>query len=159
MDTPENRTVRTRTGPRPRPSFPQCCRRTVEKVWNGKEYDASPRLYAKDCVFYGGPGGETTGIDASEAYAKEVHATFPDFEAREELCFCDDEADLVCMYLHYSGTTKGRSSAPSPREEGTTTGVVINRVRDGKVVEAWAEADALGFLADVGATPESTATK
>lgn len=133
----------------------EICRRTIEKVWNAKNYDAIPKLYAKDCVFHGGPGGDMTGLDAYEAYVKEVHTAFPDFEATEELCFCDTDENLVCMYLHYSGTHEGPFIGAEPTgKQGETTGIIINRVEDGKISEVWVEADMLRFMQEAGVLPD-----
>jgi steroid delta-isomerase-like uncharacterized protein len=95
-------------------------------------------------------GGDITGPAAFREWMEQVHAGFPDFEATEEFSLC--EGDLVASRLTYTGTHEGEFvGVPATGRHVEVTGITINRVKNGKIVESWPETDMFGVLQQVGA--------
>ena len=125
-------------------------RDAFETVFNDKDLDAMDRYYAEDCVSYGGPGGDLSGLDEHRAWFEQLLAAFPDFEATEQFSLAED--DLVCSRLTYTGTHEGEFlGIPATGTEVEVEGVSINRVKDGKIVETYPHADLFDLLIQVGA--------
>jgi predicted ester cyclase len=108
-------------------------RRMIEEVWNGEQPGRLP-------AFWAGP---------SRAEAEQLHAiltgAFPDLRIT-----VDDtvtEGDKVAARLTFRGTHRGpfRGIEPTGRTVEFSS-IRIYRIEDGKVVQTWAEVDALGLL-------------
>jgi predicted ester cyclase len=64
-------------------------------------------------------------------------------------------ADKVVTRYTARGTQQGELMGISPTgKEGSVTGIDIDRVSGGKIVEHWSEADTLGMMQQLGAVPE-----
>jgi predicted ester cyclase len=65
------------------------------------------------------------------------------------------EGDLVASTLTFTGTHRGRFRSIEPTGKSVNfTGVHIERVRDGKIVEMWHRPDFLRLLMQIGAVSE-----
>ena len=65
------------------------------------------------------------------------------------------EDDLVASELTITGTHKGKFKRHSPTgKEVKFTGIFIDRVIDGKIVEMWHRPDFLTLLKQIGIVPE-----
>lgn len=57
--------------------------------------------------------------------------------------------------MTFTGTQKGEfNGMPASNKKATITGVSIQTIVNGKIVEEWAEFDALGLMQQLGALPE-----
>ena len=64
------------------------------------------------------------------------------------------EGDKVVVSWAVQGTQRGRfMDVPPTGKQVTLTGINIYRLRDGKIVERWAEEDGLSLLHQLGALP------
>ncbi|MFT4883127.1 MAG: steroid delta-isomerase-like uncharacterized protein [Natronomonas sp.] len=124
-------------------------RRAFEEVLEGEDYEALEELYAEDFLKHGGLAGSTEGQDAFAEYVRNLHEAFPDFTVTEELCTC--AGDFVTTVNTHRGTHDGsfRGVEPSGNEFEVVT-IVVNRVTDGKITEAWVQADTLALLQQIG---------
>ena len=122
-------------------------------VFNNKEYDKIGELQHEEYVQHGPiPGMEVEGNAESLETMRMFHNAFPDLEGTEEFAFTDGE--YVCTFYTYRGTHEGEFMGLEPTDESVeTTGIVINRIEDGKIAEAWVVADFLSVLQQVGAMP------
>jgi predicted ester cyclase len=79
---------------------------------------------------------------------------FPDYH-----CVIDDqiaEADQVVTRWTFRGTQSGPlMGIPPTGRQVTVTGVAVDRVDGGKLIESWLEMDAQRMLQDLGVMPQS----
>lgn len=99
------------------------------------------------------------GIDGARAHAMGVRATYPDLHLTIDRQIAEGEWVVTCITA--SGTHLGEwlGIAPTGRKV-TFTGVNVDRVSDGKLVEHGGAANMLGPLLEIGAIrvvgPEDT---
>jgi predicted ester cyclase len=73
---------------------------------------------------------------------------------RHEIRMQVAEGDLVVSHIVGRGTHEGDLfGIPPTGKEVETDGIVIHRVRDGKIVEYWSVVDVAGVLQQLGAVP------
>jgi steroid delta-isomerase-like uncharacterized protein len=73
---------------------------------------------------------------------------------RHEITMQVAEGDLVVSQIIGRGIHKGDLlGIPATNKDVETTGIVIHRVRDGKIVEYWSVVDVAQVLQQVGALP------
>lgn len=129
-------------------------RKSVQEVFNGRDYAKHRAYTAEDVVLHDPSGEEIRGVDASLENMKGYHAAFSDLEATEELAFSDGEH--VCSLYTYRGTHDGEfMGLPPTGVEAEVKGVSVDRVEDGKIAESWVVVDFLGLLQQVGAVPSA----
>jgi predicted ester cyclase len=124
--------------------------RAISDVMSDGQLDLVDELYAQDFTQYGAVSGDLKGSNAFRTWMEQVHAGFSDFEATEEFSLC--EGDLVASRMTFSGTHDGEFLGIAAT--GTTveiTGITINRVEGGRIVESWVETDRASLLEQVGA--------
>ena len=64
------------------------------------------------------------------------------------------EGDKVATRWSFTGTHQGELMGVAPTgKRVTASGMVIDRIVEGKIVEEWEEWDALGMMQQMGATP------
>jgi predicted ester cyclase len=64
------------------------------------------------------------------------------------------EGDLVAMTWTATGTHQGELMGIAPTGRSVTiTGIGVDRISGGQIVESWGNYDALGMLAQLGAIP------
>jgi steroid delta-isomerase-like uncharacterized protein len=124
-----------------------------EEVWNGGEPDAVAHTYAEDCVFHFPRRDPLEGQDALREYVASLHTGFPDLQMRADRHVAED--DVVVTQLTATGTHEGthRGLEPTGREV-ELSGVLIDRVEDGYIVETWVHLDTLGLMRQLGLVPE-----
>jgi steroid delta-isomerase-like uncharacterized protein len=132
--------------------------RFIEEAWNNGNLDAIGEFIAEDHIDHdptrsGTPGG-------SEGMAMTIRmyrAAFPD--AHIELGELIAEGDLVAGPWTATGTHQGELMGISPTGKSIEiSGIGIDRVVDGRIVESWANWDTLGMLAQIGAAPAPAGT-
>jgi steroid delta-isomerase-like uncharacterized protein len=128
-------------------------RRFIEEVWNNGNLDAIDELVSEDHIDHD-PGREGTpgGREGMRAFVQMYRTAYPDthIEFGEMIA----EGDLVAGNWTATGTHQGELMGVAPSGRSIrVTGIGIDRVRDGQIVESWANYDALGMLAQIGAIP------
>ncbi|MCV2491545.1 ester cyclase [Geodermatophilus sp. YIM 151500] len=131
-------------------------RRWFEEVVNGRDAAGADELLAPDYVahFPGVAGGlDRTG---HLALLQAFWAGFPDWtETVEDVLV---EGDRVVIRVTGRGRHAGSFQGIPPTGTAVTaTGIGIARILDGRIVETWAEYDALGLLRQLGAVPSRPA--
>jgi steroid delta-isomerase-like uncharacterized protein len=135
-------------------------RRFVDEFFNGKDLAVLDELVAPDYVAHveGLPAQFPAGPEGwRRRVALMIHA-FPDGRVTvEDLLAVDDK---VVVRYRMRGTHQGEFwGAPSTGKAVTYTGIMIVRLREGRLVEEWSEADLLGLMRQTGVIPlETTAT-
>lgn len=130
-------------------------RQFTRDVFNGRDYSRIAEIQAEDYVQHGPlTGMEVHGSEESEETTRMFHAGFSDLEATEEFAFSDEAGEYVCAVLTYRGTHDGELMGIPPTDaEVEISGIVVNRIDDGRIVEAWVEVDFAGVLQQIGAAP------
>lgn len=84
---------------------------------------------------------------------KEYNSAFPDAKVTIENQIA--EGDYVVTRVTYHGTNKGEFQGISAsNKKAKVTGMSLQRIVKGKLVEEWTEFDALGMMQQIGAIPE-----
>jgi predicted ester cyclase len=126
-------------------------RRYHEEVWkrNTAIYE---ELLAPDCTFHG-----TGGAEELKPVIDEDFQGFPDITFTIEDMVA--EGDKVVTRWTLRGTHQGFWNGVAPTGRPVAfSGITINRVVDGKIVDDWFSADFLGLLQQLGAVPQFAPT-
>ena len=130
-------------------------RREIEELFNqGGNLDVAEEVYAPDFVGHDPTMPEAIhGIEGARQFAAGMRSAFPDLT-----CTIEDqvaEGDKVVTRWRASGThqgeTEGLGSPTGNRME--MTGISIERLSEGKVVESWDNYDAMGMMQQLGHIP------
>lgn len=143
--------------PGPAPSVQQANEQVIRRIWqeivNEGNMDLAVELISEDYVYHTPDGRDLGGRE--EGFIRPVEmlrSAFPDLS-----CSVDDmiaEGDLVAHRWSARGTHEGEyNGVPATGERIVMTGIVISRIAKGKVVEDWANSDALGVLQQLGRFP------
>jgi steroid delta-isomerase-like uncharacterized protein len=118
----------------------QVVQRVIDEVWNQRNAAAAEELIAEDVVWHHTTLGERRGRAAFLEVVNELRSAYPDTKVSVEAIASD--GDRVMVHWVATGTHHGyyRGVAPS-RQSVTWTGMIVDRVVDGRIVERWTFAD------------------
>ena len=94
------------------------------------------------------------GVEGAKKTITMYREAFPDisFEIEFQLA----EGDMVATRWTGTGTHQGPLMGVEPSgNKSTTTGIGIDRIEDGKIVESWNSWDTLGLMQAIGAIPQA----
>jgi steroid delta-isomerase-like uncharacterized protein len=127
-------------------------RRFIEEVFVASSADAVDELVADDFTPHSWPG-VGPGREPLKQAQQRISQGLAD--ARMTIEEMIAEGDLVAVRLTSHGRHTGDfMGMPASDKEYTIGEIHIFRVRDGRIVEHWREADMLGMLQQLGAMPE-----
>lgn len=130
-------------------------RRLVEEVWNQGNFAVIDELVARDYLGHSStPTNETHGREGYRQFYAGLRQAFPDilFTVEDQVA----EGDRVVTRWTARGTHVGEfQGIPPTGRHGTITGITIERIANGKVVECWTNADDLGMMRLLGVLPAS----
>ena len=98
------------------------------------------------------------GLEGARKAIAMYREAFPDlsFEIEDQIA----EGDKVVTRWAGTGTHKGELLGFEPTgNRSTTTGIAIDRIEGGKIVESWNSWDTLGMMQSIGAIPEQEAAR
>ena len=126
-------------------------RRSIEEVYNQGNLAVVDDLVASDFVIHL-PSEEIHGPAGAKQYVAALRAAFPDLRVTIEDQFA--EGDRVATRWTARGTHTGAfQGIPPTGKRGSMTGIDIDRIADGRVVECWVNSDDLGLLQQLGVIP------
>jgi len=133
-------------------------RRLIEEVWNRGDYAVVDELVASDYVGHSSsPETEMHGTAGYRQFYVALRTAFPDLQVTIEDQIA--EGDEVVSRWTARGTHKGAyAGIPPTGKHGMVTGVTVERIADGKVVECWTNSDELGLLQQIGVIPRPEGT-
>jgi predicted ester cyclase len=129
-------------------------RRWFEDLFNAGNLEVADEIIAPEHVNHdptipgipSGPEGQKQIVNVYRGAFTNAHIT-----VEEQLA----EGDRVVTRWSGSGTHQGELMGVAPTgNQVTITGLTINRISDGKIVENWSNYDALGMMRQIGAIPE-----
>lgn len=130
-------------------------RRFVEEAFNGGKYEVLEELIAPTYVNHDPATGDVTGIDGVQQSIDGYRSAFPDLRITIEEQIA--EGDLVATRWTAIGTHKGElMGVAATGKEATVTGLTLDRIKDGKILESWTNWDTLGMLQQLGVIPALT---
>jgi steroid delta-isomerase-like uncharacterized protein len=120
--------------------------------WNGHDAEAANEVYAAD---YSGvdPAGTHAGDLAQlKQSAAAIFAAFPDLTLTADDVIV--EGDKAVKVWTVRGTHKGEwMGIPATGKKIVVTGTNVFRIANGKIVQCWAQMDALGMMQQLGVIP------
>lgn len=123
-------------------------------AWNDREFDRFDELMAADAVLRIGGGVVPCSPAGTRAIAEEWTRAFPDW--RFELLRLVAEGDVVVAHMPYSGTFDNPILGIAPTgQHADVDEVVIFRIADGRIAEAWEVYDECGMWRQLGVVPPS----
>ena len=131
----------------------QISRRILEELFSEGRMETADELIAPGAIGHD-PSlpAPTRGPDGVKQAAAGYRAGFPDLRIRiEDQCA---EGDLVTTRWSAIGTNTGEFwGIPPSGKQVTVTGITIDRIIVGTVVESWTNWDALGMMQQLGVVP------
>jgi len=127
--------------------------RAAIEIWSTGDVDRADEIFAPDYVMHQHHGPDDSsplGVEAIKEFVREFRRAFSDFTDTIHIQLA--EGDLVSTAFTSTGTSDGPLHNVQPTGKRVTwTGMVIDRVRDGRIVESWGNWDQLGMLQQLDA--------
>ena len=123
------------------------------ELWNAdKSLDVVDEIVDENFVSHSTPPGLPPGREGVRIWSTIFRNAFPDMRATADDVIVED--DKVVERFTASGTFKGEfMGIPPTGKSGSTTGINIFRVANGKIVEHWGNSDDLGMMQRLGVIP------
>lgn len=129
-------------------------RRAVDEVWNQGDLTAVDRFVASDFIRHSLTIDDppVDGREGVKQFYRMLRAAFPDMHFTIDDLIA--EGDRVVLRWSATGTHQGPFEGYAPTgKELRVTGIDINRVANGKLVECWTAVDDLGMTQQLGGIP------
>jgi predicted ester cyclase len=126
--------------------------RSFVDAWNARDFARFDTLMRAGAILAVGGGVVSCDPAGTRAIAQEWTTAFPDWTF--ELKAVVAEGDLVVAHLPYSGTFTGPILGQAPTGRfARVDEMVIFRIADGKIAEAWEVYDECGMWRQLGVDP------
>lgn len=127
-------------------------RRWFEEVWNNGRASAIDELFAEDGLAYGladEQGGAIKGPPEFKLFHGKFRGAFPDISVVVEDILADGDklAARISVRGRHTGDHLGVAASQAAVD---FTGMVMVRIKDGKIVEAWNNIDFLTMSQQIG---------
>lgn len=124
-------------------------RRAYEEIFNKKNIAVLEEFYSTEWVWHLAPSGLPQGLEGYRQQHTMVFAAFPDLQTTIEDMIA--ERDKVAVRWTATGTHKGEFMGIAPTgKQVTMTGIDIERIAGGKIVETWGLNDVMGMMQQLG---------
>lgn len=127
--------------------------RGIDEVWNQGHFAVADELIDSDFVAHTPRSADDLhGPEGVKRYYASLREAFPDlhFTIEDQIA----EGDKVVARWTAEGTHKGEfRGIPPSGKQVSLSGITINRVADGTMMEGWTNLDELGLLRQLGALP------
>jgi steroid delta-isomerase-like uncharacterized protein len=135
-------------------------RRVADEGFSQGNVDVFDELVAENFVNHDPavPPDLPPGREGLKALARFYRSAFPDTQLTVEDQIA--EGDRVVSRYTVRGTHQGEfAGVPPTGKQVTVTGITIDRIEGGQIVESWNEFSQLGLLQQLGVVPEQAATQ
>jgi len=124
--------------------------RWFEEIWNNQNESAIDDMFAEDGVGHGLGTEPIVGPENFKTFHRAFVSAYPDLKVHVEDTVV--EGDKIATRCRVTGSHRGDGIGVPPTDRPVDfTGMVIVRVKDGKIVEAWNEFDFMKMYTQVGA--------
>jgi predicted ester cyclase len=131
--------------------------RLIDEAWTGGNMAVIDELYAPDVVSRPTGAGQGTDLTAIKTGLGVYRVGIPDLKATIDVIAA--EGDEVVTRFTLAGTNSGSLFALPPTNlPMETTGIRIDRLKDGKIVETWMMIDNLRLFTQLGVIPPAEDT-
>ena len=132
------------------------------RILSAGDLDAADQIYAPNYVnhqhHHPNDPRDLHGVEAMKTFATELREAFPDFHDSIDIQLA--EGDMVATRVTSTGTHRGTFMGVEPtNKELSWTGITIDRISEGKIVESWANWDMMGMMQQLGAISEAGQTQ
>ena len=126
--------------------------RSFIDAWNTRDFDRFEALMGEDAVLRIGGAVVSCNPQGTRAIAEQWTSAFPDW--RFDLLALIAEGDRVVAHMPYRGTHRRAILGIAPTSRSCAVDeIVIFRVADGKIAEAWEVYDEAGMWRQLGVLP------
>jgi steroid delta-isomerase-like uncharacterized protein len=129
-------------------------RRLLDEVWNSGNLGLVEEVLATDFLRHGPPSleGVARGPEGFKQLVTMYRAAFPNLRISVEDQVAEGDKIVTRWTAH--GTHGGELMGLSPTgKEIAVPGIIIDRIREGKIHEEWVDYDGLGMMQTLGALP------
>jgi steroid delta-isomerase-like uncharacterized protein len=127
-------------------------RRMYEEIYNKKNMAAIEQFCATDWVCHPPVPGMPPGLAGMKQWHTLMINAFPDMQVKLEDMLA--EGDKIACRWTASATHKGEfMGMPPTNKQVTITGLHIDRIAGGKIVETWNYSDMMGAMQQLGMKP------
>jgi predicted ester cyclase len=126
----------------------------IDEFWNERNVALADEFVAEEFVGHMLGDEDLHGRAEYKAWAESVAEMFPDFELAFEPVFTGD--DVFCGRWTLSGTHEGEIPSLGVEPTGRSvefSGLFIDRIEDGRVVEMWHVSDVASLMEQLGEIP------
>jgi predicted SnoaL-like aldol condensation-catalyzing enzyme len=111
-------------------------RRNFDELWNQGNLAAADEIYSPNYVRHWPDGRDVAGPEAVKQGVKAFHVAYPDMQFTIEDLVA--EGDRVATRYTFRGTQRGEFMGVAATNKLTTSsGQIIYRLADGRIVEDW----------------------
>ena len=130
-------------------------RRWFEEVWNQGREATIDELFPAEGVAHGLGDSESDvhGPTEFKTFAANIRGSIPNTRIRVEDILSEGDRVAVRVILEGTHTGQGLGVPPTGRRVSIQW-IIILRMVDGQIVEAWNSYDQLGLLRQIGALPD-----
>lgn len=128
-----------------------------EEVWDQGKLDVVDEIFHPNFVDHGlAPGLTKQGPEGAKEAVMQFREAMPDLYLKVDDILA--EGDKVLTRWTSGGTQTGplrsaRGDIPASGRTGVVQGMTLNRVEDGRIIEAWDNFDIMGMLQQLGVIP------
>ena len=129
-------------------------RRWFEEVWNQGRKETIHELFAGEGVAHGLGDSEADVVGPAqfEIFAGNLRGALPDLNITVDDILSEGDSLAIRVTLRGKHTGHGLGVEPTGRKVNIQ-GIIIARLRNGQLIEAWNSYDQLGLLRQIGALP------
>jgi steroid delta-isomerase-like uncharacterized protein len=129
-------------------------RRIFKELWQEQNADAIDKYYAADVVNHSAPPELPSGREGLKAYAGMLASAFSDRDSRIEDLVAEGDR-VVTRWSTKSKHSGEFLGVPATGKQVAISGINIDRIAGGMVVETWGEFDLMGLMQQLGAIPSA----
>lgn len=119
------------------------------EAFNTGDLSIVDEITAEDAIGHDPAMPDSHGPDGFKEVIQTYRGAFSDLEFTIEDCISD--RDLVCIRWSSTGTNDGElMGMPPTGKTVNSTGISIDRIQDGKIVESWIQWDNAGMAQQLG---------
>lgn len=127
-------------------------RKFFDELWGKGNLNIIDELFSSDHIDHNAPPGLPPGREGLKIFAEMYLNAFPGMKISVDDMIA--EGDKVVTRWSAMGKHKGELlGVPATNKDVKVTGIGIDRISGGKIVESWGEFDLAGMLQQLGVMP------